>query len=357
MPRNRLADFAREYGLYGLSNRLNDPTSGAGMAVDLIGGLGNALVVQPAQSFHRLLTQGYESGNPQSAEDAFNVAGAAMVGGLAAPKPAANTVGIFGGRLAKTADQAKLAQAEKMAAEGVPREQIWTETGWFRAPDGKWRFEIDDSKASHLGSSENWTDIMLDGPINRVIGHNELYNAYPSISNISTMSSTGRGASWYAKDPKEEIKISGRDKKHKTAIGLHELQHAIQTREGFGEGTSGNNIIADLRGKIDEKYLTNEIIREAYRRHAGEVEARAVEKRMELTPDQRRARPPWLDYDVPEDKQIVRFANGGRPGVALGAAANAPQDNRELKAILDKYGLGALLQPQDWARKMQPGDA
>ena len=87
MPRNRLADWAREYGLYGLSNRLNDPTSGAGMVVDAIGGLGNALIVQPAQSFNRLLTNGYESGNPQSAEDAFNVAGAAMVGGLAAPRP------------------------------------------------------------------------------------------------------------------------------------------------------------------------------------------------------------------------------------------------------------------------------
>jgi hypothetical protein len=44
-----------------------------------------------------------------------------------------------------------------------------------------------------------------------------------------------------------------------------------------------------------------------YRRHAGEVEARAVQARMNLTPDERRARPPWLDYDVPEGQQIVRF--------------------------------------------------
>jgi hypothetical protein len=79
--------MVRDYGLYGLSDKLNSPTSGVGMLVDAVGGLGNALFVQPAQSFNRLMQTGYESGNPQSAEDAFNVAGAAMVGGLAAPRP------------------------------------------------------------------------------------------------------------------------------------------------------------------------------------------------------------------------------------------------------------------------------
>lgn len=44
-------------------------------------------ITQPFESFKRLVDQGYESGNPQGAEDAFNVAGAAMVGGLAAPRP------------------------------------------------------------------------------------------------------------------------------------------------------------------------------------------------------------------------------------------------------------------------------
>ncbi|UOF81816.1 hypothetical protein [Caudoviricetes sp.] len=43
-----------------------------------------------------------------------------------------------------------------------------------------------------------------------------------------------------------------------------------------------------------------------YNALAGEVEARVVQKRMGMTPDQRAARPPWLDYDVPETQQIVR---------------------------------------------------
>lgn len=87
MPRNALADALRDYGLHGLSNRLNSPTSGAGVVADGVGGLLDAAVMQPAKSFKHLWDTGYEPGNPESAEHAMNVAGAAMVGGVAAPRP------------------------------------------------------------------------------------------------------------------------------------------------------------------------------------------------------------------------------------------------------------------------------
>lgn len=44
-----------------------------------------------------------------------------------------------------------------------------------------------------------------------------------------------------------------------------------------------------------------------YKKLAGEVESRTVQSRMGLSPEQRRARPPWLDWDVPRDQQIVDF--------------------------------------------------
>jgi hypothetical protein len=46
--------------------------------------------------------------------------------------------------------------------------------------------------------------------------------------------------------------------------------------------------------------------RSLYQRLAGEVEARTTEKRMDMTPEQRAARPPWLDYDVPEAQMIIK---------------------------------------------------
>lgn len=46
--------------------------------------------------------------------------------------------------------------------------------------------------------------------------------------------------------------------------------------------------------------------RELYKRMAGEVEARNVQKRMDMTPDERRATPPWATQDVPDELQIIR---------------------------------------------------
>ncbi len=45
----------------------------------------------------------------------------------------------------------------------------------------------------------------------------------------------------------------------------------------------------------------------AYDVSAGEVEARNVEKRLNMTPDQRKASPPWATEDIPTSQQIVRF--------------------------------------------------
>lgn len=44
---------------------------------------------------------------------------------------------------------------------------------------------------------------------------------------------------------------------------------------------------------------------ENYLNNAGEVEARTVQRRLNLTPEERAARPPWLDEPVPRDQQII----------------------------------------------------
>ncbi len=59
-----------------------------------------------------------------------------------------------------------------------------------------------------------------------------------------------------------------------------------------------------------------------YRRLAGEVEARAVQKRADLSPEERRMTPPWESFDVPEDQFILRFNEPGPS--ALQEAVKAP---------------------------------
>lgn len=60
-----------------------------------------------------------------------------------------------------------------------------------------------------------------------------------------------------------------------------------------------------------------------YRRLAGEAEARLVQARREMTPDERRATPPWKMFDVPEEKQIVKGQDEGQ-AAGLQAAVKEP---------------------------------
>ena len=60
---------------------------------------------------------------------------------------------------------------------------------------------------------------------------------------------------------------------------------------------------------------------EAYRLLAGEAEARNVQTRMDFTPAERAAKPPWTTLDVPEDELIVRKKYGGLLGANKPTAA------------------------------------
>lgn len=169
----------------------------------------------------------------QRIERTADLAGMLMGGSYnAAP---AGSVGIFGGRLAKTADQAALSKAEELAANGAPREQIWNDTGWFQGADGKWRFEIDDSTSVAKAGTP--------GTVQQKLTHPELTAAYPDIADVRLRwgEAPGRG-SHQMRSPSgspENIGLSQADPMSKSKeILLHELQHAVQSREGFTSGAS-----------------------------------------------------------------------------------------------------------------------
>lgn len=298
------------------------------------------------------------SENPEMTESMIGHAGSVVgpmagVGmGRAAMAPHGGPeLGIFGGRLAKTADHAALARAEDMAGQGVPREQIWKDTGWFQGADGKWRFEIDDSSVALNPmfidrSPSNIGSITMDMPHAGIIG------AYPSAGGIEMRVRSGSGGEFHETPHSPGRIVVGRDNVDPRSIALHEVQHGVQRFEDFARG--GNETIGHPRAAVErlakEAYeyakarvpdgddallaeLGLEVKRptisweeltprqqmewwdagrgRAYRQLAGEVEARAVQARRDLSPDQRRERFPWLDYDVPESQQIVRFGDRG----------------------------------------------
>ncbi len=331
---------------------------------------------------------------PQTMQHLPEVAMNMMGGGVSFAQPA--SAGIFGGRLAKTADQAALARAEDLAAKGAPKEQIWNDTGWFTGADGKWRFEIPDDQAKMTWRSwfsdraklntENpalakkvdyYDSMLIDSMTPRkqankdrvaqeagllkdynsvpaAISHPDLLAAYPDVASVSMNRSPGTSAMIgynglfnSGNGAKDSIVIASDAAKSKSTP-LHELQHYVQEHEGFASGgdpaqiargyrsiirdaeeqiATINSRLAGAAGtpKYDEllslrQELVNEIQRiqgphmigpqekafDEYQRLAGEVESRNVQKRMDMTPEQRRAAPPWTTQDFPFNQQIVK---------------------------------------------------
>lgn len=211
---------------------------------------------------------------------------AMAMAGTGMPMAEKGAAGIFGGRLAQTADHAALARAEEMASKGAHPDQIWKDTGWFQGPDQKWRFEIDDSPSVARPG-------ITSGGVSAKLDHPELYAAYPGIENTKLgWGSPPRQGSYnppsYAGDP-GYINISQMDTLgQQKSVLMHELQHAVQNKEGFTPG-------ANFR----------EVGRDAYQKNAGEVEARNVQRRLFDDAEIRRSKPPVTTEDYPRNQQLL----------------------------------------------------
>ena len=138
---------------------------------------------------------------------------------------------IFVGKGSKTWDAAAAKRAEELEAQGLPPEEIWVQTGTFRGPDGKLRQEISD-----LGAK--WKAAGTQGAASEMLEHPELYAAYPGAAEIpiKTVERKGRGGQYSPAIEgirPESIEV---DPQVPQTAAIHELQHAIQEREGFSKG-------------------------------------------------------------------------------------------------------------------------
>ncbi len=137
---------------------------------------------------------------------------------------------IFIGKKATTWDAAAAARAEQMERAKASPEEIWQQTGTFRSPDGQWRQEISDDPAK-------LTEALNPKNLQEFLSHPAAFKAYPDLAQIEVTlrNSSGKYGSYYSPTEfrPEEIVI-GPGNRRSTA--LHEIQHAIQEREGFSKG-------------------------------------------------------------------------------------------------------------------------
>ena len=274
------------------------------------------MITEPLEAGNRLFKPGgtfEQNPTPESSQDMLTelmsiYGGNSMNPAAAMPK---NALGMFAGRKAATADHVALARAEQLAASGADRNAIWNETGWFQGPDQKWRFEIDDSGAKfNVGGDYPWS-------VGNAMDHPDLMAAYPDMASIKIGRTSPTGGGAYLEDI-DRISLGLYPHQKDASTLLHETQHALQSREGFTRGNNSKDAPADIQ--------SSGLGHEWYRRHAGETEARNVQTRMNMTPEQRRATPPWETQDVPYEDQIVRLlSDTGKPSL-LGAALASLQD-------------------------------
>ena len=158
-----------------------------------------------------------------------------------------------GGVNAKTAEVGRLADAERMEQGGADSETVRRETGWYRGYDGKWRFEIDDSKMRFINHRE---ESRRTWKLDELIRHDALFAAYPELRDYTVLNfgiSDDVEAAFYP--GLNRITLDPRlSRAEKRAALIHEIQHAIQLIEGFTAGATTDYWRGSLK-TAEEKQL------------------------------------------------------------------------------------------------------
>lgn len=258
---------------------------------------------------------------------------------------------LAGERGAAAADKAEertirmdnLSVAKDMEKNKKKAKAIKAATGWERGADGKWRYEMPDAKIKDtmdVGGGhivKRYEDDMLwnGGKLFDVIDAPELFKAYPQLKGvrIDTDAIMNDMPSHGEYDSKTNtITIHADELKYMNDILNHEIQHAIQDIEGFAKGGSPRLVRGEVKKRFDEvtkqikqlraegkedeakalieknrglynAYTKNDDFN-SYKSLAGEVEARNVQERMNMTPEERRKTLAESTEDVARKDQI-----------------------------------------------------
>lgn len=315
-------------------------------------------------------------------------------------------------------------KASQMAKKGSSPQEIWKATGTVKGPDGQWRQEISDKLSSYdpealadLRALDNFNYLEHTQPLGGTLEHKELYKAYPDIGDMPVHFAPedkmqGAYGAYSPKHDRMTLSQSLTPEKARSSA-LHETQHAIQEREGFAVGgnardfarmkNEANNQITELNQQMSDvvKWMndpsTTEVQKqglrkqyedlmdqrmqlvktaqldptEAYANLMGEAEARLTQRRMDLTPEQRKQYYPFeytgetgYGLDVKPENLIHMTQSGDIVERGLLGAAPKVVERGPAESLLDYRGshtapgpdFGAPLHDLTGGGQMYPAD-
>lgn len=150
--------------------------------------------------------------------------------------PVKGGIGLFGGKLAATADTTALKEAERLINKGVYEGDVKKTTGWFKDVDDMMKFEISDDLAKLADNLKPEINYKLGD----ILEHPDLYKAYPDLKNVDVKFVDTIGERTAGEQQGNTILLNANlinNPKAKTIL-LHEIQHNIQDIENFARGGS-----------------------------------------------------------------------------------------------------------------------
>ena len=200
------------------------------------------------------------------------------------------------------------------------------------------------------------------------LDNEELYQAYPELRNVRIVEGNRnmvlKGSFGFYDQQDKSITLYSVNQE----TLVHEVQHAIQYIEGFAEGGSPNflsarrikNIFNEVTEQIkqlraegkdaeaDALIKKNRGLYNAYMNHrgeafrnykalGGEVEARNVQKRLHMTPEERRQSLAEETEDVAREDQIFIMENVGKADSLGDSASFDEHQNEDLKAVNERF--------------------
>lgn len=195
----------------------------------------------------------------------------------------------FAGALAKTADLSSLKVAQERAARGEDAEVIRQQTGWFQGAEGAWKFEFADDEA-YIKNFPTPLMSVISMPATKledVLHHPKLFAAYPSLRNFR-VAIGGAGGEFRAAErlilldpgltpeqttpaaqPEVHARVNPRPDSMLSVL-LHEVQHGIQSIEGFAAGGSPEQFTPETLWKFSGPLMKQhaEWLRKTYPRDA-----------------------------------------------------------------------------------------